>query len=107
MSDGLDEIQAIFFEECAEGLATAEAGLSAMAAGDVSAATIAGVFRAVHSIKGGSGAFGHAALLAFSHRFENVLDEVRGGAIVPTPGVTKTMLAAFDLLSDHVAAAQG
>lgn len=107
MSSELDEIQAIFFEECAEGLATAEAGLSAMAAGDVSAETIAGVFRAVHSIKGGSGAFGHANLLAFSHRFENVLDEVRANRIPATPDVTKVMLTAFDILSDHVAAAQG
>ena len=62
-NDELDEIQGIFFEECAEGLAVAEQGLSAMADGDVSADVIAGVFRAVHSIKGGSGAFGHAALL--------------------------------------------
>ncbi|WP_324748858.1 chemotaxis protein CheA [Sphingomonas sp. LY54] len=107
MSDELDEIQAIFFEECAEGLAVAEEGLSAMAGGDVSAETIAGVFRAVHSIKGGSGAFGHAALLAFSHRFENVLDEVRAGKIAPTAGVTKALLSAFDILSDHVGAAQG
>lgn len=105
--DGLDEIQAIFFEECVEGLAIAEQGLSVMAAGDVSADVIAGVFRAVHSIKGGSGAFGHNALLAFSHRFENVLDEVRGGAIAPSPDVTAIMLNAFDILSDHVAAAQG
>ncbi len=107
MSDDLDDIQAIFFEECAEGLATAEAGLSAMADGDVSAGTIAGVFRAVHSIKGGAGAFGHGALTAFSHRFENVLDEVRAGRITPTPGVTRVMLTAFDVLADHVAAAQG
>ena len=77
----LDEIQAIFFEECTEGLTTAEAGLSAMAAGDASQDVIAGVFRAVHSIKGGAGAFGHDALLAFSHAFENVLDKVRAGAI--------------------------
>ena len=104
--DGLDEIQGIFFEECAEGLAVAERGLSAMAAGQVSADTIAGVFRAVHSIKGGSGAFGHDALLAFSHRFENVLDEVRGGTIAPDAAVTGTLLGAFDILSDHVAAAQ-
>ncbi|MBB5685237.1 chemotaxis protein CheA [Sphingobium boeckii] len=102
----LDEIQGIFFEECAEGLTVAEEGLSAMAAGDVSADVIAGVFRAVHSIKGGSGAFGHAALLAFSHRFENVLDEVRGGKIPPDEAVTQTMLNAFDVLSDHVKAAQ-
>lgn len=104
--DELDEIQAIFFEECTEGLAIAEAGLSAMAAGDVSADVIAGVFRAVHSIKGGSGAFGHGALQAFSHRFENVLDEVRAGHIAPGADVTRIMLNAFDILSDHVAAAQ-
>jgi two-component system chemotaxis sensor kinase CheA len=107
MSDELDEIQAIFFEECAEGLVTAEQGLSAMAGGDVSADVIAGVFRAVHSIKGGAGAFGHAALTAFSHRFENVLDEVRAGRIAPTPGVTAVMLTAFDILSDHVEASKG
>jgi len=107
VSDELDEIQGIFFEECTEGLAVAEAGLSAMAEGDASSETIAGVFRAVHSIKGGSGAFGHAALLAFSHRFENVLDEVRGGRIPASAEVTKTLLGAFDILSDHVAAAQG
>jgi two-component system, chemotaxis family, sensor kinase CheA len=106
MDDGLDEIQAIFFEECAEGLVVAEQGLSAMAEGDHSKETIAGVFRAVHSIKGGSGAFGHVALQTFSHRFENVLDEVRGGTIAPDTAVTRIMLNAFDILSDHVAAAQ-
>jgi two-component system chemotaxis sensor kinase CheA len=107
MSDDLDDIQGIFFEECAEGLAVAEQGLTAMLAGNVSKEVIANVFRAVHSIKGGSGAFGHAALLAFSHSFENVLDEVRGGHIPATQDVTRTMLTAFDVLSDHVAAARG
>jgi two-component system chemotaxis sensor kinase CheA len=106
VSDELDEIQAIFFEECVEGLAAAEAGLSQMADGDTSAETIAGVFRAVHSIKGGSGAFGHAALLAFSHRFENVLDEVRAGRIPASSAVVADMLSAFDVLADHVTAAQ-
>lgn len=107
MSDDFDDIQAIFFEECAEGLATAEAGLSAMRDGDVSAEVIAGVFRAVHSIKGGAGAFGHGALTAFAHTFENVLDEVRAGRIAPTQGVVGVMLTAFDVLSDHVEAARG
>ncbi|MDF0542516.1 chemotaxis protein CheA [Sphingobium sp. H39-3-25] len=105
-NDELDEIQGIFFEECAEGLAIAEAGLSAMDSGDASAEVIAGVFRAVHSIKGGSGAFGHTALQAFSHRFENVLDEVRSGHIAASSDVTRIMLNAFDILSDHVSAAQ-
>ncbi|MBO9713468.1 chemotaxis protein CheA [Sphingomonas sp.] len=107
MSDDFDDIQAIFFEECTEGLVTAEAGLSAMQNGDVSAETIAGVFRAVHSIKGGAGAFGHADLTAFAHRFENVLDEIRANKIAPTPGVVRVMLGAFDILSDHVEASKG
>jgi len=107
VSDELDEIQAIFFEECAEGLTAAEAGLSAMKAGDADAETIASVFRAVHSIKGGAGAFGHVDLTAFAHRFENVLDEVRAGRIAPSSGVVKVMLSSFDILSDHVAFAKG
>ncbi|HEV7289545.1 chemotaxis protein CheA [Sphingomonas sp.] len=107
MSDDMDDIQAIFFEECAEGLTAAEQGLSAMQAGDVSSGTIAAVFRAVHSIKGGAGAFGHVALTAFAHKFENLLDEVRAGRIDPTPGTVGVMLSALDVLSDHVAASQG
>jgi len=107
VSDGFDDIQAIFFEECAEGLACAEQGLTAMAAGTVSADVVAGVFRAVHSIKGGSGAFGHNALLDFSHGFENLLDAVRAGRVPATPSVAQVMLTALDVLADHVAAAQG
>ncbi|WP_066720977.1 chemotaxis protein CheA [Sphingomonas pituitosa] len=107
MSDEFDDIQAIFFEECTEGLTTAEEGLSAMQSGDLSGETIAGVFRAIHSIKGGAGAFGHSDLTAFAHKFENVLDEVRAGKIVPTPGVIRVMLSSFDVLSDHVEAAKG
>ncbi|MGN7999399.1 chemotaxis protein CheA [Sphingomonas sp. 22176] len=107
MSDEFDDIQAIFFEECTEGLTTAEEGLSAMQSGDLSGETIAGVFRAIHSIKGGAGAFGHSDLTAFAHKFENVLDEVRAGKIFPTPGVIRVMLSSFDVLADHVEAAKG
>lgn len=103
----LDEIQAIFFEECVEGLGTAEAGLTAFANGDISAEVIAGVFRAVHSIKGGAGAFGHNALLTFAHTFENVLDRVRAGDIAATTEIGQHLLSAFDTLSDHVSAAMG
>ena len=103
----LDEIQAIFFEECREGLAAAEAGLSQLAGGDSSPEAVAGVFRAVHSIKGGAGAFGHDALLTFAHAFENVLNKVRAGEIAASPEIGQQLLSAFDILSDHVAAAMG
>ena len=107
MSDDLESIQAIFFEECEEGLIAAEAGLNQMSAGNTSPDVIAAVFRAVHSIKGGSGAFGFMDLLGFSHKFENLLEEVRGGRIPVTPECMRVMLAAFDVLSDHVGASLG
>lgn len=106
MSDDLDAIQAIFFEECAEGLTAAEAGLTALADGSRDPEVIAAVFRAVHSIKGGSGAFGHDALLGFSHRFENVLDALRAGRLAPTPQLLQLLLQSCDMLADHVAAAR-
>jgi two-component system chemotaxis sensor kinase CheA len=107
MSDDLESIQAIFFEECEEGLIAAEAGLNQMAGGNTSPDVIAAVFRAVHSIKGGSGAFGFMDLMGFSHKFENLLEEVRGGRIAVTPECMRLMLSAFDVLSDHVGAALG
>lgn len=52
-----------FFQECDEQLAALEAGLLAMQAGDNDAETVNAVFRAVHSVKGGAGAFGLDALV--------------------------------------------
>ncbi|SNS29508.1 two-component system, chemotaxis family, sensor kinase CheA [Sphingomonas laterariae] len=102
-----EEIQGIFFQECDEGLASAEAGLMACRAGEHDGETINTVFRAVHSIKGGAGAFGFAALQSFTHHFETVLDLLRGGELALEADLMTTLLRAFDVLSDHVAAIRG
>ncbi len=102
----LDEIQAIFFQECEEGLAVIETNLAAARDADPDAETINTIFRGVHSIKGGAGAFGFEALQAFSHHLETVLDLVRTGERSPTPALIDLLFAAFDVLSDHVASAQ-
>ncbi|MDP1027260.1 chemotaxis protein CheA [Sphingomonas sp. KR1UV-12] len=102
----LDEIQAIFFQECEEGLATVEANLAEARDAAPDPETINTIFRAVHSIKGGAGAFGFDALQSFSHHLETVLDLLRTGERAPTPELIGLLFAAFDVLSDHVAAAQ-
>jgi two-component system chemotaxis sensor kinase CheA len=76
-----EEIQQIFFVECEESLAAAEAGLAACKAGTQDDDTINGVFRAVHSVKGGAGAFGFVALQAYAHTFETLLSDVRDGSV--------------------------
>ena len=103
--DPLAAIRETFFQECEEQLAELESGLLAMEGGDQDPETINAVFRAVHSIKGGAGAFQLEALIRFAHVFETALDEMRSGRVAITPDVLKTMLRAADVLADLVRAA--
>ncbi|HEX3367467.1 chemotaxis protein CheA [Phenylobacterium sp.] len=103
--DPLAAIRETFFQECEEQLAELESGLLAMEAGDTDPETINAVFRAVHSIKGGAGAFSLEALVRFAHVFETALDEMRSGRLAATDVVLKTLLRAADVLADHVRAA--
>ncbi|ANP45678.1 chemotaxis protein CheA [Candidatus Viadribacter manganicus] len=105
--DPLDAIRATYFQECDELLASLEEGLLALAGGGGDNETINAVFRAVHSVKGGAGAFGYEAMVEFAHVFETALDAMRSGALEPNPDVIKTMLRASDILADHVLAAKG
>ena len=102
-----EEIQAIFFAECEESLAAAEAGLAACKAGTQDDDTVNAVFRGVHSIKGGAGAFGYIALQAYTHTFETLLSDVRDGTVPITEALIDLLLRALDTLSDHVAATRG
>ncbi|ODT88437.1 chemotaxis protein CheA [Phenylobacterium sp. SCN 70-31] len=103
--DALAAIRETFFQECEEQLAELESGLLAMEGGDQDPETINAVFRAVHSIKGGAGAFSLEALIRFAHVFETALDEMRSGRLAVGAEVLKTMLRAADVLADLVRAA--
>jgi len=104
--DPLESIKATFFQECDELLTDAEQGLLALEAGDTDPETINAVFRAVHSVKGGAGAFGLEDLIRFAHVFETVMDMLRSGEMHLTDDVAKTLLRASDVLADHVEAAR-
>jgi len=102
----MNEIKEIFFQECEEQLAELESGLLKMNDGDRDPETINAVFRAVHSIKGGAGAFGLDDLVAFAHVFETTLDCVRSNKLEPTQDVLKVMLKSADVLADLTNAAR-
>lgn len=102
----MNEIKEIFFQECEEQLAELESGLLKMNDGDRDPETVNAVFRAVHSIKGGAGAFGLDDLVAFAHVFETTLDCVRSNKLEPNLDVMKVMLKSADVLADLTAAAR-
>ncbi|WP_172330925.1 chemotaxis protein CheA [Mangrovicoccus sp. HB161399] len=105
-NDPMAEIRASFFIECDELLEAAQEGLQAMEDGSANSDTINSVFRAVHSIKGGAGAFGLDDLVKFAHSFETVLDEVRSGNYHPDQEAILLFFSCGDILSDLVKAAR-
>jgi two-component system, chemotaxis family, sensor kinase CheA len=102
----MNEIKEIFFQECEEQLAELESGLLKMNDGDRDPETVNAVFRAVHSIKGGAGAFGLDDLVAFAHVFETTLDGVRSNKLEPHQELMKVMLRSADVLADLTNAAR-
>ena len=104
--DALAEIRGIYFDECDEFTGLLEGYLAAMAEGRASSEDINGAFRAVHSIKGGAGAFGLSDLVAFAHRFEACLDSLRSGRVSVESAPIATLLQAGDVLSTLITAAR-
>ena len=104
--DTMDEIRETFFLECEDLLQDLETGLSAIRDGDRDPEKVNSVFRAVHSIKGGAGAFALNDLVRFAHKFETTLDEVRAGRLEPQTDLVTLFLRAADFLADLVASAQ-
>jgi len=96
--DPMAEIKASFFLECEELLEALQDGLQAMDDAQGDNETINVVFRAVHSIKGGAGAFGLDALVQFAHRFETILDALRSGRL----DITSNLLGVFFRCADHL-----
>ena len=102
--DPLESIKETFFQECEEQLAELESGLLAMEGGDTDSETINAVFRAVHSIKGGAGAFSLEPLIRFAHVFETALDEMRSGRLAPPDSAERPLRP--NLYHDYFCAAR-
>jgi two-component system, chemotaxis family, sensor kinase CheA len=102
----MNSIRDTFFEECEDLLADLADGLSKMQAGTEDPEIVNAVFRAVHSVKGGAGAFQLTELVAFSHQFETVLDELRADRLKLKPELMFTLLRSADHLSVLIEAAR-
>ena len=73
MSIDMRQFHSVFFEESQEHLAEMEQFLLGLDVSDPDAEQLNTIFRAAHSIKGGSGIFGFDALVTVTHILENLL----------------------------------
>ncbi|WP_456380597.1 chemotaxis protein CheA [Thiolapillus sp.] len=101
MSMDLSEFLDVFLEECFEGLEVMESGLLHLDAG-TDLEEINTIFRAAHSIKGGSAAFGFNHISEFTHVMETLLDELRNGSRQVDEKIVDLLLASVDILREMV-----
>ncbi|MFQ5487183.1 MAG: chemotaxis protein CheA [Gammaproteobacteria bacterium] len=104
MSIDISQFHQTFFEESFEGLDVMESGLLNLDCGTVDEETINAIFRAAHSIKGGSATFGFTAVASFTHAMETLLDEMRDGHREVTQESVDVLLKAVDCLRELVVA---
>lgn len=100
MAIDISQFRATYLEESFDGLETMEHGLLELGQGDPDPELINGVFRAIHSIKGGSGTYGFHSVGRLSHVMETLLDEVRGGERSIEPEIIDVLLAGVDVVRE-------
>ncbi|MEQ1621032.1 MAG: chemotaxis protein CheA [Methylococcales bacterium] len=106
MSIDMSQFHQVFFEECFEGLEAMESGLLTLDVGDVDAEVINTIFRAAHSIKGGSGTFGFTIVAEYTHIMETLLDEMRDGRRQVTQPAVNVLLGSVDCLREMLTSIQ-
>jgi len=104
MSVDLSQFYQVFFEESEEGLGVMETSLMQFDSNAVDAETINTIFRAAHSIKGGSATFGFTLVAEFTHVLETFLDQVRNGERALAGDDIDLLLRSVDCLRDIFAA---
>jgi len=104
--DPLAELKQTFFQECEELLGALEQKLQALDEGSTDSEDVNAAFRAIHSIKGGAGAFGCTELVGFAHVFEAALDHLRSGRVALEDAPFTLFLRCSDAVADLVSAAR-
>ena len=105
VGDPFDQFKVTFFDECQDSLSICEPLLENL---DQNAddETLNTIFRAVHSIKGGAGAFNFDRLVRFTHALETALDLLRSRKVSLDRDAHRLVMRAFDMQTDLVAAAR-
>ena len=107
MSIDLSQFFQVFFDETEEHLLALETLLLGVDRRAPVGEDLNAIFRAVHSIKGGSATFGFNDMTEVTHVLENLLDRVRKSEIILTEEMINAFLEAGDVLRMQLAFHRG
>ncbi len=100
MSIDIEQFHGVFFDESDEHLDDMEQLLMSLDIESPDPEELNSIFRAAHSIKGGSGIFGFDALMNLTHVMENLLDKARNNELSITADIVNMLLETLDVLKD-------
>ncbi len=104
MSIDIEQFHGVFFDESDEHLDDMEQLLISLDVDSPDSEELNSIFRAAHSIKGGSGIFGFNALMNLTHVMENLLDKARNQELSVTTNIVNLLLETLDVLKATLAA---
>ncbi|MEC8417054.1 MAG: chemotaxis protein CheW [Pseudomonadota bacterium] len=104
MTIDVNQFHGVFFDESDEHLQDMEQLLMTLDVDAPDPEELNSIFRAAHSIKGGSGIFGFDALMNLTHVMENLLDKARNQEIQVTSDIVDIFLQTLDVLKDTLTA---
>lgn len=104
MSIDIEQFHGVFFDESDEHLDDMEQLLIGLDVDSPDSEQLNSIFRAAHSIKGGSGIFGFNALMNLTHVMENLLDKARNQELSVTTNIVNLLLETLDVLKATLAA---
>lgn len=100
MSIDMQQFHTVFFDESQEHLEEMEQLLLDLDIENPDPEMLNSIFRAAHSIKGGSGIFGFDALGSVTHIMESLLDKIRKGQMAIVASMVDLFLNSVDQLKD-------
>jgi two-component system chemotaxis sensor kinase CheA len=103
MAIDLNRFIATFFDEAQEHLESIEEKAMSLASGRHDPELLNSIFRAAHSIKGGSGTFGFTQLSEATHEMETLFDQLRKGQRMADASTVRLLLDACDVFKGHLA----
>ena len=103
MAIDLNRFIATFFDEAQEHLEAIEERAMALGSGKTDKEVLDAIFRAAHSIKGGSGTFGFSQLTDATHEMETLFDGFRKGKGRADQSTVRLLLDACDIFKAHIA----
>ena len=106
MTIDMSQFYQVFFEETAEHLTEMERLLLDLDVDAPNVDDLNAVFRAAHSIKGGSGTFGFTDMTGVTHILESLLDRLRKGELALRSDMIDAFLEARDVLGAQLSGHQ-